>query len=350
MDSKLKKNQSHPLKAGHAARWAAGALLCALAIASMASSAISAPPLPSSKPHLVDRIVAVVNDDIIVYQDLNKMLAPLYEELRRSGRPPEQIQKILYNRRQILLNNLINQKLILQEAKRFGMTVSEKDVDAAIERMKQINQLTDETLRKALAQQGMTMAEFRNNYREQILIGRIERIEVNSRIVITDDDIRNYYNHHAEEFKGGTEYDLSHLMIEAPSYAPQDERQAALDKMKAALAALKQGKAFPQVVQRFADPQYAADGGELGRFHLEDLAPRLKNAVAKLAPGQYTPILESTQGYQILYLNELIKKPPVPLASVSNTIRKKLMVKFSQKRRKEWIEGLRKHAHIKIIQ
>jgi peptidyl-prolyl cis-trans isomerase SurA len=76
----------------------------------------------------------------------------------------------------------------------------------------------------------------------------------------------------------------------------------------------------------------------------------LKNAVAKLAPGQYTPILESTQGYQILYLNELIKKPPVPLASVSNTIRKKLMVKFSQKRRKEWIEGLRKHAHIKIIQ
>jgi peptidyl-prolyl cis-trans isomerase SurA len=327
-----------------ATRWAVAALTGALGICLMASPAISA------TPHLVDRIVAVVNDDIIVYQDLNERLTPLYEELLRSGQPPEKIKEILYDRRQALLNHLIDQKLMLQEAKRYGLTVSEKEVDETIERMKKANKLTDEMLRQALSQQGMTMAEFRNNYREQILIGQILHLEVISRIVITDADIKAYYDQHAAQYQGGTEYDLRHLMIEAPSYAPDEERQAAYKKMEAALAALDGGQSFTQVVQRYADQKYAEEGGELGRFNLDDLAPQLKQAVAKLTPGQHTPILESTQGYQILYLDKIIKTPPVPIAKVKDSIRQKLMKKLSDKRQEEWIKGLRKHAHIKIIQ
>lgn len=344
MDCEDMKESRASLKARLAAQLGMGALLGALGICFMAS-----PALPAT-PHLVDRIVAVVNDDIIVYQELNEMLAPLYEQLRTSGQPPEKIKEILYERRQALLNHLINQKLMLQEAKRYGLTVSEKEVDEAIERMKKINQLTDETLRQALSQQGMTMAEFRNSYREQILAGRIEHIEVTSRIVITDADIQAYYDHHPKQYQGGEEYELRHLMIEAPSYGPDDERQAAHEKIKAALAALDRGEAFSKVVEDFADPKYAVEGGKLGRFNLNDLAPQLKQAVAKLAPGQHTPILETTQGYQILYLEKLIKSPPVPLSKVSNAIRKKLMKAQSKKREQEWIEGLRKHAHIKIIQ
>lgn len=327
-----------------AARWAIGALLGTLGICFMASPAICA------TPQLVDRIVAVVNNGIIDYQELNERLTPYYEDLLGSGQPPEKIRQMLYKRRQALLNSLIDQKLILQEAKRYGLSVSDKQLDATIERMKQTNHLTDETLRKALSQQGMTMAELRHNYRNQILISRIMHIEVTSRIVVTDSDVKAYYQHHKDQYQKHRKYHLCHLMVAAPSDASDAQRQAAHEKIEAAMAALKGGKAFSQAVQRYADPQYAVDGGELGTFALDDLDPKLKKAVAPLTTGQYTPILESDQGYQILYVEKRIQPPPVPLSKVSKAIRKQLTEKLSEEQEQAWIKGLRKHAHIQIIQ
>jgi peptidyl-prolyl cis-trans isomerase SurA len=299
----------------------------------------------SADSQIVDRIVAVVNDDIIVFQDLNKMLDPVVENMRKSGQPPEKVNEFLYEKRKQLLEMLIDQKLILQESKLFTITVEEKEVDAAIERMKTSNQLTDETLREALKNQGTTMQEFRASFREQILLNRMEQIEVRSKIVITKEDIKAYYDAHPDQYQGNRQYRLRHLMITAPTA----EREPVRKKIEAAQAALTAGTPFTEVVKQYADRQFADRDGELGLFLLNDLSPRLKGMIEKLAAGQSTPILETDQGYQIIHLEEIVQTGTTPLEKVSDNIEEALMKEAFRKKKQDWLEGLRKRAHIKII-
>ncbi|MFH0728629.1 MAG: SurA N-terminal domain-containing protein [Pseudomonadota bacterium] len=299
----------------------------------------------SAESQIVDRIVAVVNDEIIVFQDLNKMLDPVMENMRKSGQPPEKVKEFLYEKRKQLLEMLIGQKLILQESKLFTITVEEKEVDGAIERMKASNQLTDETLREALKNQGTTMQEFRASFREQILLNRMEQIEVRSKIVVTKEDVKAYYDAHPDQYQGNSQYRLRHLMIAAPT----PEREAARQKIEAARAALTAGTPFTEVVKQYADRQFADRDGELGLFLLNDLSPRLKGMVEKLAAGQSTPILETDQGYQIIHLEEIVQTGTTPLEKVADDIEEALMKEAFRKKKQDWLEGLRKRAHIKII-
>jgi peptidyl-prolyl cis-trans isomerase SurA len=299
----------------------------------------------SAESQIVDRIVAVVNDDIIVFQDLNKMLDPVMENVRKSGQPPEKVKEFLYEKRKQLLEMLIDQKLILQESKLFTISVEEKEIDSAIERMKASNQLTDESLREALKNQGTTMQEFRASFREQILLNRMEHIEVKSKIVITKEDVKAYYDTHPDQYQGNRQYRLRHLMIAAPP----PEREAARRKMETAQAALTAGTPFAEVVKQYADRQFADRDGELGLFLLNDLSPHLKTMVEKLAAGQCTPILETDQGYQIINLDEIVKTEVTSLEKVTADIEETLMKEAFRKKKQDWLEGLRKRAHIKII-
>lgn len=298
---------------------------------------------------VVDRIVAMVNDDIIVLQDINQMIEPIRENLIKSGQPMEAAEKILYEKRNELLGMMIDQKLMLQSSKLYNITVGDKEVDNAVERMKAANQLTDESLRAALQKQGTSMAEFRRSFREQILLNRIEHIEVRSRIVITEADIQAYYKDHADRYGSTEKYHLRHLMMAVSPYAKPDEKAAIYQKMEAAQTALASGELFVDVVKRHADREYMDEAGELGLFELEDLAPQLKAAVAKLTVGQSTPILETERGYQILHLEEIVQTQATPLSEVAEEIKETLFKETLSQRKREWIEGLRKGAHIKII-
>jgi len=298
-----------------------------------------------AESQVVDRIVAVVNDEIIVFQDLNKMLEPVMDSIRKSGQPPEKVNEFLYEKRKQLLEMLIDQKLILQESKLFTVSVEEKEIDSAIERMKASNQLTDETLREALKSQGTTMQEFRASFREQIVLNRMEHIEVKSKIVITKEDVKAYYDAHPDQYQGNRQYRLSHLLIAAP--AP--ERETARQKIESAQAAVRAGTPFAVVVRQYADRQFADRDGELGLFLLNDLSPRLKTVVEKLAVGQSTPIIETEQGYQIIHLDEIVKTGTTPLEQVAADIEEALMKEAVRKKKQDWLEGLRKRAHIKII-
>lgn len=302
-----------------------------------------------AESQVVDRIVAVVNDEIIVFQDLNKMLEPVVDSLRASGQPPEKIKQLIYEKRKQLLDMLIDQKLILQESKLFTISVDEKEIDNAIERMKEANRLTDETLREALEAQNISMKEFRTNFREQIILGRMEHIEVRSKIVITKEDAKAYYESHRDQYQGSRQLHLRHLMVTAPGMAPPTEKEAARQKIETALSALKAGESFVDVVKRYADRPFAGDGGELGLFQLNDLSPRLRSLVEKLSVGQFTPVIETDQGYQIIYLEKFVETQAVPLEKVSADIEDLLLKEALRKKRLDWIDGLRKRAHIKII-
>lgn len=299
---------------------------------------------------VVDRIVAVVNDDIIVLQELKELLTPYEAQMHVSGYSPEKQRNMIFEVRQTLLNQLIDQKLIEQIAAKSELTVEEKDIDSSVERIKEENRLTDEDFREALQAQGLTMDSFRKKMRSQILASRLETLEVKRKIVITKEEVKAHYEANAPKYAGEVKYHLRNIIKKAASYEDPEKKQAVYDTMQHIINEFKNGKSFESLAAEYSESPYAKEGGELGIFKLSDLSPNLKKAVETLSPGKITPILETSQGYQIIYLQEIIETPGTAIEEAGQEIEQELYQEKYQEKRKEWIDRLRNNAHIKVIQ
>ena len=158
----------------------------------------------ASDAMLVDRIVAVVNEDIITLYDLNLALQPYQAKIKALNYSPEKEREALFKLRAELLNQIIDEKLTDQAVKRNNIEVSEKEIDATIERIKAARSLTDEDIRAGIALQGLTMEGYRKAIKEQLLRSILVNREIKSKIVITEDEIKKYYEAHRENsaFRG----------------------------------------------------------------------------------------------------------------------------------------------------
>ncbi|MBW2443445.1 MAG: SurA N-terminal domain-containing protein, partial [Deltaproteobacteria bacterium] len=164
------------------------ALLLGLLMATLVIGVPRSADLLAQEPELVDRIVAVVNNDIITLYDLNRAFAPYVKNIKALQYPPEKERQTLFKVRQDILNQLIDRILANQQIKRGQITVSQNEIDNTIERFKESRQLTDEQLRLGLESQGMSMEDYRKEIEEQILRAKLVNREVKAKIVITKED------------------------------------------------------------------------------------------------------------------------------------------------------------------
>ena len=298
----------------------------------------------------VDRIVAVINDDIVTLSELNKQLKPYADQVRASNFSPEQERKMLFTVREKVLNELIDQKLTDQEIKRANINVSDAEINATIERIKEARFLTDEDLRKALGQQGLSMEEYRSQLKTQILRTKLVNIEVKSKIVITREDVAAYYKSHPEIYGGEKKYHLRNILLKPPIMADEKEKAAFREKIETIVEGLKNGTPFEQMAREYSQSPLAADGGDLGAFELKALSPQIRDAVKELKPGQFTDILSTDQGYQFFYIEDIIESPAKPLDEASGEIREKLFNEIVDSKFQSWLKDLRKKSHIKMIQ
>ena len=298
---------------------------------------------------LVDRIVAVVNDEIITLYDLNKALKPYISNIKALGYSVERERETLYQVRNDLLDQLINRKLTDQEIKHLNIQISEVEIDAAIERIKEARSYTDEDLRNGLTQQGLTLEDYRNEMKEQILRSRVVNREVKSKVVITSEDIKAYYDNHREKYAGEKKYKLWNLYCKIPSYAGPSEKQTAMDKMKVFEDQLKQGESFENLVNQNSGSDSSVQGSDLGIFRFEELSAQLQAAVKDMNAGKYTPIIDTEFAYQIIYVEKIIETQTQSIAAVETEIQETLYNEYVNTRFQEWLEELRKRSHLKII-
>lgn len=298
---------------------------------------------------VVDRIVAVVNDDIILMSELDATFQPYRKKIKDGGYPPEKEQQMLYRVREDLINKMVEKKLTEQEVKARNISVSENEIDQMIERIKQINYLTDEDLKKELDARGVTLKEYRKELKEQSLQNKLVVREVNSKIVITKSDIKKYFDDHPELYGGKIQYHLRNIFLKYPSNANNDPESALKERFYPVMEKLKSGQAFQEVARQYSESSSASDGGDLGKFSLESLSDQIKNNIKTLSAGEYTPILTSEQGGQIIFVEEIVQDGGKSLKAVSAEIEQKLYKKIIEKRFAEWMEGLRARSHIKII-
>ncbi len=300
------------------------------------------------RAEIVDRIVAQVNEDIVTLYDVNQALEPHIEKIKSMGFPPDRERQMIYQARQNVLNGLINDKLTDQEVKKVGITVNESEIDSAVERVKEMNFLTEEGLRNALAQEGLTLEQYRENLKRQLLRTKLINREIKSKIVITDVDIKNYYDAHSDEYAGKKAYHLRSIIKRIPALADEDRMKSLISLMKTILDQLDEGTSFEDLAREHSD-LLADQGGDLGVFELDSLSPEIREAVAGLKEGEHTPIVDTSQGYQIFYVQEVIDTPGKSMASVADEIKEALYKEVMDKKFSEWVEALKADAHIKII-
>ena len=303
----------------------------------------------AEEPILVDRIVAVVNDEIITLYDLNETLKPYEENIQALGYSPEKVRETLFKLRADLLNKLVDEKLTDQQIKKNNLTISTQEIDMTIERIKENRSYTDEDLRAGLAEQGLTIEEYRENLKKQLLRGKLVNREVKSKIVITTAEVEKYYNEHIEKYAAETKYHLWNIFIRFSQMTDESLKQIAFGKMETVLSQLKQGQAFESLAAEAPDSPQSPQGTDLGLYRLDELSPQLRNVVKDMKAGEYSSILETDSGYQIIYVQKVLVADSKTLSDVETEIEDVLYNEAIDKRYNTWLSELRGRSHIKII-
>ena len=303
----------------------------------------------AQEPEVIDRIVAVVNSDIITLYDLNRAFKPYEDNIKALQYAPEKERATLFQVRKDLLDQLIDSKLADQEIERAQISVSERDIDTTIERIKEARSLTDEQLREGLARQGLTMAEYRKEIKEQILRTKLVNREVKSKIVITEEDIKAYYQIHQDEYAGEKKYYLYNIFVRLSPQADTSERQNALRQIEDAVARLNQGLSFEDLVNQLKNSSSRVQGTDLGLYRPEELSKQLQGAVVKLKAGEFSEVLDTDFGPQIIYVQKIQETPTKSLDDIESEIKEILYNESVDNRYQNWLDELRKRSLIKII-
>jgi peptidyl-prolyl cis-trans isomerase SurA len=248
----------------------------------------------------VDRIVAVVNDDVITQNELNERVAVVTRQLQRQGAtlPPADALA-----RQIL-ERMINDRIQLQLAKEGGIRVDDLTLDRTIERIAQENHMTMPEFRQALEHDGIGYTRFRDDIRNEILIARLREKDVDNTIVVTDAEVETELAREAREASANAEFELSHILVAVPPQASAEQIEARRRRAVEALTALRRGANFAQVAAQYSDAPDALKGGSLGWRPAGRIPTLFLDVLRRMKPGDISDVLRSPNGFHIVKLVE----------------------------------------------
>ena len=277
------------------------ACLCAATLCAQAQTKL-APQLSPAPSRIVpvDRIVAVVNDEVITQNDLADRVGLVTKQLQRQG---GQLPANDVLSRQIL-ERMINDLLQAQLAKETGIKVDDATLDRTIERIAQENNLAMADFRAALERDGVKYPKFREDIRNEILLARLREREVENGIVVTDAEVETEMARATRDASSESEFNIAHVLVLVPPQATPDQVEQRRRKAMLALSELRRGANFAQVAATYSDAPDALQGGNLGWRPSARLPALFLETLEKLNPGEVSDILRSPNGFHIVKLVE----------------------------------------------
>ena len=290
---------------------------------------------------IVDRIVAVVNKTVITEYQIQQTQQNFMQE----GAPEESLT------RESVLNFLIEQELVLQEAARMGLLVTDEELNAALENIKQQNNLTsDEQLKSALAGEGKTLTDFKEDVRQQIRLAKIVGQEVRSKVDVSDAEVDAYYDEHRDEFarpaaSGGVS--VRQILLTLPENADAAHIEQVRGEAQALVQQLREGADFADMARRHSQHSTAASGGELGTFKPGELAAPFDIAF-RLQAGEVSDPIQTDNGFSIIAAQPSGDNGEADLLRIKSQIRNGLFEEKSQQQYVEWIATLKDKAYLDV--
>jgi len=259
---------------------------------------LAVPAASAQHVTLIDRIVAVVNKEVVTLSELNEQVTSAERQLRRQGTPlPE--RSVLERQ---LLERLILQKAQLQLARDSGIRVDEIQLDRAVQRIAENNKMTLVGFRRALEADGVDFERFREEVREQILLTRLREREIDGRIQVSDSEVDLYLEELKASGSERVEYNIAHILVRVPEQARPDQIEQARERAQKARAEALAGHDFGKLAATYSDGPDALRGGAVGWRERDRLPELFTAALDKMTPGAVSEVMRSPAGFHVLKL------------------------------------------------
>jgi peptidyl-prolyl cis-trans isomerase SurA len=317
---------------------------------------VAASVVASLRAEIIEQVLVKVNGDIITKTELEARQVSVLRQRMNGQVDPEALKndatlkKMLAEITPQVLVNAIDELLLLQHGKELGYHMGDDQFRQIVNNIRKEQGLTDEAkFQAALAQENMTMDDLRKQLERQMLIEQVQRQEVGSKLTITEEEARQYYAKHPEEFSEPAAVTLREILVEVPAseggvnVAKDDEAKQKIEDIRA--RALK-GDDFAKLASESSNSSSKANGGLIGPFQPSDMSPQLKELVDKMKAGDITPPIRTPRGYQIFKLETLKAQALQPFDKVRDLIAEKVAGARTQTEMRKFLARLRSQAII----
>ena len=301
----------------------------------------------SARAEVVDKIIAVVNDEVITLKEFNEVLEPYLKRIDESYKGNDK-GIVIKQTKDAVLQRLIDNLLIEYEAKKKGASIKDEEVMNVLKDMLTRQNIGMKDYLQKLEKEGTSLESVKSEIRGQLMRMRLMRLEVKSKIMVSDQEIGEYYDQHRAEYEGREAVRIKQILL----LISPDSGRAATAKLKEDAGKIHKralgGESFDSLAAKYSQGPAAAQGGDVGFIEKGGMIPEIEAAAFSLPPNQISSVIQSSVGFHIIKVIDKRGAGHKPITVVREEIKSKLEDEKLEKKYDEWITSVRKRSHIDI--
>ena len=288
----------------------------------------------------IDRVVAIAGNEVITQSQLDRII----RTRKDIGDPVEAVGD-----QWEILRQLIEEQLLIQEARAKGITVSDEEVEFALKDIETRNRIPNrEALKQAVSRDHMSWQQYVENLRNQVMAIKLIGREVNTMVSLSDEEVKNYYHDHPEVFALPDRVKVTQILLRIPQNTSETIEKQIKEKAEAIYTEARSGTDFIQLVQEYSEGREKRQNGDLGFFKKGELTPKIDAEIFRLKEGEITAPIRTPLGIHIFKIEKQEIGKMRPFDSVKDKIKEKLIAEKTDRQRSEWISELWKRSFVEI--
>jgi Parvulin-like peptidyl-prolyl isomerase len=301
------------------------------------------------RAEVVDRIIAVVNDEIITLYEFNAAFEPYRKNIENTYKGDDK-EAVIKQTKDAFLQRLIDSVLIEQEAKKSGagIIVKDEEIMEVIQDMSNKQKLSMQDFLKGIAKEGNSIESVKKEIRGQMIRARLLRREIKSKILVSDEEIGEYYNKNRQDYEGKETVRIKQLLLLLPPNADKNIKAKMKNEAQQLHKRVMNGESFDLMIVKYSQGPAAAQGGDVGFIGRGTIIPEVEAVAFSLPVGQVSEVIESSVGFHIIQVVDKKGAGLKPIAAVREEIKTKIEDEKLDKKYDEWIASIRAKSHIEI--
>ena len=313
----------------------------------------AAVPGASLRAEILEQVLVKVNGDVVTKSEFEQRQVQMLQsrpEFANVNPTSLELQKAIAEITPALILDAVDELLLIQRGRELNYALGDEQFKEILDSIKKSNNITDDTqFQAALKQENMTEADLRRNIERSMMISQVQRNEVMARIAVSDEEARAFYEANRSQFTTPSEMMLREILIEVPAtdrgvnVAQDDEAKARAEEVRKRLLA---GEPFPRLAAEFSASGSKANGGLIGPFKSDELAPQLQELLGKLKVGDVAEVVRTQRGYQIFKLESRTETKIRTFEEARSAIAERVIEGKRRAALQKYLDGLRQQATI----